>query len=158
MSVGVAIRCCAMSLAILTMQPMMRWATKPAESRITVTGTPSLANRPCAASRAAALVAGVVISVRRLVASNGSRVSMATTRLASSPSCRAVVVASRPSGVTTISASADGALPPSGVTPSAVSSFTVMAWPRSLARLTHTLAGRASGTGFAAGTCFWPSG
>ncbi|MCY1372283.1 hypothetical protein D9M69_594800 [compost metagenome] len=82
---------------------------------------------------------------------------MATVRAGSRPCCSALVVASRPSGVTTISASADGLLPPSGVTPSAPSSLVTMAWPRSLSWLTHTLVGRAPGTAAAAGTCFWPS-
>ena len=43
-----------------------RWATKPGESLITETGTPSEASRACAASRTSGSVTGVVISVRRL--------------------------------------------------------------------------------------------
>jgi hypothetical protein len=55
-----------MSQAMLTMCAMTRGATRPGLSRTTETGTPSAAKRPCAASRDAALVSGVVISVRRV--------------------------------------------------------------------------------------------
>ena len=50
---GVAMRCCAMSQATLTMCARTRCATKPGLSRITSTGTPSAANSACAASRTA---------------------------------------------------------------------------------------------------------
>src|ERR1019366_5822420 len=58
MSSGVAMRCCAMSQAMLMMVATTRWATRPVLSRITETGTPSAARRPCAASRMAGDVAG----------------------------------------------------------------------------------------------------
>ena len=78
----------------------MRWAMKPALSRITPTAVPSAANRACAASRMAGLVSGVVISVRRRPVTSPNRQSMATVRCGSSPWPTQQVVASAPSGVT----------------------------------------------------------
>ena len=59
-------RCCTMSQPTLTMCATTRCAMKPAESRISDTGTPSEASSACAASRTSGFVTGVVISVRRL--------------------------------------------------------------------------------------------
>ena len=72
--------------------------TQPALSRMTETGTPSEENRPCAASRMAGEVSGVVIRVRRL--SRPRRTSMAIVRDGSSFSRAAQALASSPSGVT----------------------------------------------------------
>src|SRR6266446_4268933 len=116
MSSGEAMRCCAMSHAMLTICAMTRCATNPGESRITETGTPSLASNPCAAARIAGAVTGVVMSVRRL--SSANRQSTASVRVGSSPSSSAVAVASRPTGATRYSDCAAGWAPASTRAPS----------------------------------------
>src|SRR5437899_2126944 len=87
-------RICMMSQPTLTMCATTRCATKPGESLITDTGTPSAASRPCAASRTSGRVTGVVMRVRRLAKPNSG--STATVRVGSRPSSRAVLVASFP--------------------------------------------------------------
>src|SRR5216684_1986050 len=107
-SSGEAMRICMMSQPTLTMCATTRCATKPGESLITDTGTPSAASRPCAASRTSGWVTGVVISVRRL--RKPKRGSTATVRVGSRPSSRAVVVASLPRGATKQTAAREGSL------------------------------------------------
>src|SRR6185295_660878 len=87
-----------MSQPTLTIWATTRCATKPGESLITETGTPSNASIAWAAARTSLRVAGLTISVRRLAKPN--RGSTPTVRAGSRPSSSAVVVTSLPSGAT----------------------------------------------------------
>lgn len=148
-----------MSQPMFTMVAITRCATKPVESRMTVTGAPSAAKSACAASRMAGVVAGVVMMVRRATVSSGKSVSTATTRVASRCSATAVVVASKPSGVTTMSESGAGVLPVSMCTAASCFAMTFSTCSRAAgdARLIHTRAGSCVGAGGSSGTCCLPS-
>lgn len=99
MSATLAMPRCAICAAMLTMVASTRWAMKPGLSLMTVTGTPSAASRPQAASRAAAEVSALSMSVRRRA--SGTMGSTATVRAASRPSAAAAWLASPPQGCTT---------------------------------------------------------
>ena len=105
---GLAMRICAMSQPTLTMCATTRCATKPGESRMTDTGTPSAASSAWALSLTSLRVTGVLISVRRLAKPKSG--STATVRAGSRPCSRAQVVASWPSGATRQTAALAGLL------------------------------------------------
>ena len=150
-SAGEAMRICAMSQPTFTTCATTRCATKPAESLITDTGTPSAASSPCAASRASFDVAGLVIRVRRLAKPKSG--STATVRVASRPSSTAQVEASLPSGATMQIASPEGLAPPSTLAPSLdTSSFSAAG----ASGASQTVEAFAAGTG-CSGTATGPS-
>ena len=105
-SSGVAMRICAMSQPTLTMCATTRCATKPGESLITDTGTPSEASRAWADSFA--LIArhrgrhqrSAFGKAEQRIDGDGAR--------GSSPRSSALVVASSPSGATKQTAAASG--------------------------------------------------
>src|SRR5215471_4546164 len=91
-------RICTMSQPTLTMCATTRCATKPGESLITDTGTPSKASLACAAARTSFRVAGLTIKV--LLFENPKRGSTPTVRVGSRPSSSAVALMSLPNGAT----------------------------------------------------------
>ena len=95
----------------------------------------------------AGVVTGVVISVRRdLSPVTQNRQSTATVRAGSRPLVRHRLVASVPSGVTMHSASAEGLILPSTVTPAASAISRRCAAQAGCAWLIQTFAGKVAGT------------